>query len=359
MRVAVLSQNLGAKSTQPHITDSTVIALNPDLYVEMSQEDGRVPDGTPILVLQNYKLLTKVSLNGNQQTTQNIILNIYVKQTPPDIFNVLKTGSQEISPKPGALRLFGQKIVKLAHTGLGYSKGMVYAKINTPLRPILFVNMHLPMDKEELATLGLKYRQASFFNLLVKLKSHGLLDDKPLLFVGGDLNFRMDMSGHNQLNTIMKSNDHEVTKLLYGLQELELPEGQPRGITCKFSEKQNNSECRSRKIPENPTNIPEFLKTIQKNCGDPLRTPSRCDRFLVSKDVELLNVLLNTSKYILKESDHNAIMCCFEFLELPMSPRPVKSGGRTYKIKNNKDNKKIKNKRSIRNARLRNKSKVA
>jgi hypothetical protein len=84
MRIGVLSQNLGEKSTQPYIADNTVIALDPDLYVEMTQEDGRVPDGTPILnqesVLQNYKLLNTVSLNGNQQTKQNIALNIYVKK---------------------------------------------------------------------------------------------------------------------------------------------------------------------------------------------------------------------------------------------------------------------------------------
>jgi endonuclease/exonuclease/phosphatase family metal-dependent hydrolase len=262
------------------------------------------------------------------------------------MFNVINAGHQEISPKPGALRLFGQKMVKLAHTGFGYSKGMVYAKINTPNRPILFVNMHLPMDGKNLATLGLKYRQASFLNLLVKLKSSGLLEDKPLIFVAGDLNFRMDPSGKNQLNTILKSNDQEVTKLLYGLKELASPSGEPRGITCKFSE-EHNPECLSRKIPENPNNIPKFLETIQADCGVPLRTPSRCDRFLVSKDVAPLTILLNTSKYIF-ESDHNAIMCCFEFLE-----RPSKKGGRTYKLKKNK------NKRTIKDARLRNKSKVA
>jgi len=208
--------------------------------------------------------------------------------------------------------------------------------------------MHLPMDGKNLATLGLKYRQASFLNLLVKLKSNGLLEDNPLLFVGGDLNFRMDTSGINQLNTIMKSTNHEVKKLLYGLKELASPGGEPRGITCKFTEI-HNPECRSRKIPKNPSNIPKFLETVQANCGVPLRTPSRCDRFLVSKDVAPLTILLNTSKYIHK-SDHNAIMCCFDFLEHPST-----KGGRTYKIKKYKN----KNRRTIKDARLHNKSKGA
>jgi hypothetical protein len=352
VRVGVLSQNLGEIRTQPNINDNTVIALNPDLYVEMTQEDGRIPDGSPIInkamILSKYQLLEHVSLNGNQQTHQNIALNLYIRNDAPKAaYTISNKGTGVIAPKGSSIRLFAQEIAKTLHTGYGYSKGMVYAKINTPKRPILFVNMHLPMKatvvdgKLKNATLGLEFRKVSFFNLLVKLKSDGLLEDKPLLFVGGDLNFRMDLSGINQLNTIIKNEP----RLLYGLQELGSPNGEPRGITCKFDTEKHNSECRSRKLPKNQANIPQFLTTIQKNCGEPLRTPSRCDRFLVSSDIEPLEVLLNTSKYILLESDHNAIMCCFQFLDKQTT---VKTGGRTLKIK-----------RKSRNASLRNKSKVA
>jgi hypothetical protein len=355
VRVGVLSQNMGELKIQPNINDNTVITLNPDIYVEMTQEDGRIPDGSPIInkstILSTYRLLDSVSLNGKQQTHQNVALNMYIKNDAPMAeFKIINKGTGVIAPKGSSLRLFAQEIAKTLHTGYGYSKGMVYAKITTPNRPILFVNMHLPMKatvvdgKLKNATLGLEFRKVSFFNLLVKLKSDGLLEDRPLLFVGGDLNFRMDLSGINQLNTIIKNEP----RLLYGLKELESPNGESAGITCKFATEKHDYECRSRKLPKNQTNMPQFLETIQKNCGEPLRTPSRCDRFLVSSDVEQIEVLLNTSKYLLLESDHNAIMCCFQMLD--KSPNLVKTGGRgrTFKIKN-----------KTRNARLRNKSRVA
>jgi hypothetical protein len=144
----------------------------------------------------------------------------------------------------------------------------------------------------------------------------------------------------------MQSTNVEETKLLYGLKELKAQSG-TMGITCKFKTQDYN--CRSRKLPKNPNNIPKFLETIQANCGDESRTPSRCDRFLVSKDITPITILLNTSKYLPLESDHNAIMCCFEFLERRPSPSPIKTIiGRTYK-----------NRRTNKDASLRNKSKVA
>jgi len=325
--------------TQPNIDDNTVIALNPDVYVEMTQEDGRIPDGRPVInakpLLQRYQLLNHVSLNGRQQTKQNIAMNIYVRNTSPvDAFTIEATGRQVIAPKGSSLRLFAQSAAKTLHTGFGFSKGMVYVKITTPNRPILFVNMHIPMKATMVdghlknATLGLAFRKESFFNLLIKLKSDGLLEDRPLLFVGGDLNFRMDLSGEDQLSKIIR----DEPRFLYGLQELESPLGEQRGITCKFTRR--NRLCRSRKLPNNNNKVPDFLQNIQANCGDPARTPSRCDRFLVSSGIAPLQVLLNTTKYLLLESDHNAIMCCFQLLE-PV-PKSVTVGGRTYKIKRRK-----------------------
>ena len=332
MRIGVLSQNMAELTTQPDLDDITIFALNPDIYVEMTQEDGRIPDGRPIVneetLAQRYRLLSHVSLNGQQQTKQNVAMNIYVNTTSPiDAFPVATTGSEVIAPKGSSLRLFAQGVAKRLGTGFGFSKGMVYVKIHTPKGPVLFVNMHLPMKatmvdgKLKNATLGLAFRKESFFNLLVKLKSGGLFDDSPLLFVGGDLNFRMDLSGRNQLNNIIKNEP----RLLYGLKELAFPLGEQKGITCKFTKR--NTLCRSRKLPKNTDNVPEFLAAVQANCGDPARTPSRCDRFLVSHDIAPLEILLNTTKYILTGSDHNAIMCCFEFLDRPRRAR----GGRTLK----------------------------
>lgn len=332
MRIGVLSQNMAETRVQPSIDDATVIGLTPDIYVEMTQEDGRVPDGTPVLhadrLARQYQLLNHVSLNGKQRTRQNVAMSLYVR-TSTHTFRIVDSGSQAIAPKGSSLRLFAQSVAKTLHTGLGYSKGMVYMKITADQQPILFVNMHLPMKAKMVdgrlkdPTLGLEFRRESFFTLLRRLESLGLLRDRPLLFVGGDLNFRMDLSGEDQLTRILRDD----SRLLYGLQELPTPQGD-KGITCKFTRR--NAQCRSRKLPNRQSEIHDFLESVQSDCGDPARTPSRCDRFLVSVPMQLqVQVLLNTSRYLLPDSDHNAVMSCIEFSPAQRATR----GGRTNKTR--------------------------
>ena len=317
MRIGVISQNVDELKLIPPITDASILSLKPDLYIEMTQEDGRTIDGNPLVeenLLQDYQHLTTVSLNGLQQTQQNIQMNIYIKQGKQ--YSVITQGHAKISPSETSALLNLQKIAKAFHTGYGYSKGMVYAKIKTPTKSLLFINMHLPVKTAashgvlENSTLGLSFRRASFFKLLEKLSINGVLEDSPEIFVGGDLNFRMDKSGRNQLNDILGKYN--------SLKELWQAPGEKR-ITCKFTRK-NNSECRLRKIPNK--NVPEFLNNIQEDCGNAMRTPSRCDRFLVNKSAPIL-VHLNTVKNLIKSSDHNTILCCYDLaLKPPLNLKP-------------------------------------
>jgi len=328
MRIGVISQNLAEAVYTPDIYESSIINLAPDLYIEMTQEDGRVPCTSSIIssdLLINYNHLECVSLNGGQKTQQNIMINVFIKN---GIKNpVLAKGSAVIAPKGSSFRLGLQTMAKALHTGYGYSKGMVYVKIQTNKRPILFINMHLPVKTKVVkgvlknATLGLEFRRASFLELLNKLDKDGLLIDNPVIFVSGDLNFRMDKTGRNQLNSILR----DESSLFYNLKELTQPEGEKR-ITCKFVT--TNKTCRMRKLPLN--NKEPFLEDMQSECGNSMRVPSRCDRFLISKGLPV-NVLLNTVKYLVENSDHNAILCCFDLLE-----KPPLMNRRTNKLRSNK-----------------------
>jgi hypothetical protein len=313
MRIGVLSYNVAELAESPHLADPGVLALNPDIYVEMTQEDYRKPDGTPLLdstILESngYNNIVSVSLNGTR-TTKNLILNLYAK-TDAGI-TIVDKGVKAVSPKEEhkSLSLAAQLVAKKLHTGFGFTKGVVYIKIMAK-RPILFMNMHLPVDTTEKdgklvnASMGLEYRKTVFLKLLDKLVRRGVLDDNTILFVGGDLNFRMDFRGMNQLNQFLASD----AVSLHRLRELPFPNN-TKHLTCKFNGRNRN--CRTQKMPQK--NVGAFLNNVQKTCGNPKRTPSRCDRFLISTAPgDKVKVLLHTVKYLLPESDHNGLLTCFD-----------------------------------------------
>jgi hypothetical protein len=316
MRIGVISQNLSELSVQANLNETSIISLSPDIYVEMTQEDGRMPSDEPLInknLLNRYDHLITASLNGNQQTKQNIQTNIYVKQQ--SVYEVIASGKMIIAPKESQLRLGLQTIAKAIHTGFGYSKGMVYVKIKTQKRSFLFVNMHLPVKTKTVngvlknATLGLEFRKSSLFSLLNKLERDGLLKDDPAILVSGDLNFRMDKYGRDQLTNIIAKEPNRILNLV----EMWQPDSEKR-ITCKFAKK--NTACRLRKMPpQNEKNtVKNFLKDIQENCGNSMRVPSRCDRFLISRNPQI-NIKLNVTKYLVLESDHNAILSCYDIVE--------------------------------------------
>ena len=318
MRIGVFSYNVAELAESPHLADPGIIALNPDIYIEMTQEDHRKPDGTPLLdsaILESngYTSISSISLNG-ERTTKNLIMNLYAKSDSG--VTILDKGVKAVSPTEAhkSLSLAAQLVGKKLHSGFGFTKGVVYIKIMAE-RPILFMNMHLPVDTTEKdgklvnASMGLEYRKTVLMKLLNKLEQRGVLDENTILFIGGDLNFRMDFKGMNQLNQFLASN----ASSLHRLRELPSPNNSKQ-LTCKFNG--HNKNCRTRKMPKN--NVGAFLNNIQKTCGNPKRVPSRCDRFLISSSpVDKIKVLLHTVKYLLPESDHNGLLTCFDITQRP------------------------------------------
>jgi hypothetical protein len=142
--------------------------------------------------------------------------------------------------------LASQLLAKKLGTGYGYTKGMVYVKVSfkdSYEKPILFVNMHLPMEGS-LNNLGLEYRKSVLSDLLTNLIDSGELQGDTRLFIGGDLNFRMNRNGVNQLNTILVDKS-ELSN--YFVRELPFSNGEKK-LTCKFTT--NNANCRTRKMPK-------------------------------------------------------------------------------------------------------------
>lgn len=314
LRIGALSYNIEKASESPQLQYSKIMDLSPDIYVEMTQEDNRnTTNNEPIIDSKyinadEYILVHSISLNKTKKE-QNLKLKVFAKIHISNKI-VVSSGKKAVSPKGkhASLILASQLLAKKLGTGYGYTKGMVYIKVNftdSSENPILFVNMHLPMDGS-LNDLGLEYRKSVFSDLLNNLIHAGEFQPETRLLIGGDLNFRMNRNGVNQLNTIL-SNTNELPN--YYIKELPFPDGVKK-LTCKFTT--NNANCRTRKIPKNG-NLKAFLNNVQKTCGNSRRVPSRCDRFLVTKEPHTkVNVLLQEAVFLIPESDHNGLVACFD-----------------------------------------------
>jgi hypothetical protein len=300
MRIAVLSQNCAGLNAD--ISFDKLLSGDPEVYIEMTQEDARPVNGQTLLQsegLGEYRILTTVALNTGA-STQNLIMTCLTK-APIDYVS----GSIPISPSGNKIALYAQG---LAHSvsRIGYSKGAVYIKLLGP-RPILFINMHLPMSGAKdfftgalkNSTLGLAYRTAALHELLAGVRD--LVDARTTVFIGGDLNFRMDADGTDQLDTLLATGD-----LPYGLQEVV---GPTKTVSCKFTRR--SRACRTRRLPR--TGLRKFLAQVQTECGDKGRVPSRCDRFLVG-GAGILSVRFIGSEVFMPDSDHNGIYTCFDLL---------------------------------------------
>jgi hypothetical protein len=296
MRYAVISQNCDGLKTGPDLTFDKILSLNPDVYVEMTQEDGRPVDSDSLLdneLLRDYKVLTTVALNS-EGSSQNLIMTCWVKDDR-DVFYI--TGTNAVSPSGSKIALMAQSAVK------GYSKGAVYVKLMLD-KPILFINMHLPVKtgvglftrKLKNNTMGLKYRHRVLLDLLRGLAY--LVDRHTTVFVGGDLNFRMDADGTDQLTRILATEG-----LPYGLQDLDA-----NYLTCKFTKP--NRPCRTRRAGRPSA---AYLANVQKNCGANDRVPSRCDRFLIGSPWSI-KIQFQDTEVFLPDSDHNGIYTCFDLL---------------------------------------------
>lgn len=352
LTIAILSQNDVRES--PSIIIDDFKNRQPDIYAEFTQEDRRSPNDPSIIAadfLQNMQTPIISSLNANA-TKQNIITKLFVKNglviqkeehgsipvlaaqaNYVTINGLSNTENDNKSPKSvfkgikdtfKVTKAFTKNaIVSVAQTTniASKSKGSAYIKIIINNLPFLFVNLHLPIDTSDKDTLGLKYRKDSMIKILSELKTKNLYDKNTIIIVGGDLNFRIFPNPANP-----ELYEDQLTKILENSNELPIPlkeitsdlENSNEIFTCKFQKEadyRNNEKlehCREQPIPDTMADI----KTVQSNCGDKKRIPSRCDRFLLTKPDNIkINVLLNKSHYIKEiDSDHNAIYSILEIL---------------------------------------------
>ena len=307
--INVLSLNVNGLEHSP-IEDSIdkVPFDNPDLYVEFTQEDDRPINTTLLIDIDNndYKKIGTYSLN-HHKTAQNIITNVYARKNIEVSVNThgaipikYKKGKQLVHTLQTALSyLPGQK--------LGFTKGGVYVKLTVDNKKIFLLNLHLPVDTKK-ENMGYDYRKEQLIKIINKISDH--IDEDTMLFVSGDLNFRMNRNGVNQLTELLKGKD-------LMLKELNIPAGDKKTFTCKFKNNSStnynyNSKCRLTEINnEGSNNFKNISKNVQDTCGDPKRIPSRCDRFLIHSPY-VINVSKYKSMVLLDSSDHNAIYTSFK-----------------------------------------------
>ena len=298
----------------PRKIDFITKSYDPDIHVEMTQEDarssayGKAYDNESILDKSqfpalDYQIVGKESLN-QMTTKQNAVLRVWSKRDQPS--EILARGRIQLSSKgkDSLKNKFLTGLQKgLGATGLGFgigiTKGAVYLKIKYQDSVYLFINMHLQMNKNQ-EGLGFAIRKKGFLGILKQLEKLNLIDDTTSVFIGGDLNFRMDMQGKNQLNTIMPE--------IPFLKELPIDPAEKK-FTCKFKEG-TDSACRTEQSPDT-SDAGLYRAGIQRRwdgCMEPLRIPSRCDRFLYRlPSTKMVSIPYYKVLNLLAESDHNAI----------------------------------------------------
>jgi hypothetical protein len=306
----MITLNLASQSNPQPITDSTIIDCKPDYIVEMTQEDYRPIDPLSLFDEQRMSLYSRVAvlgLNKKKATEQNVAIRVFQRNGSLAQYRVVMMGYKILKPKGKSnLGYFVQKVAStLRLPKYGYSKGMVWVKLGFKESSVLFANMHLPMKKKT-ANLGLALREKAFALLLTELQKY--IDDTTTLIIGGDLNFRMDYAGVNQLTKLLN------TKYT-NLKELPFPDPSQRRYTCKFKPlSEANESCEMKRltaVPSNATTAEQVAKNLQKECAVENRIPSRCDRFLYkAASGKTVDVSYQKALPLSEESDHNALLAC-------------------------------------------------
>jgi len=313
VKISLLSLNLASMTKIPREIDFVSKSYDPDIHVEMTQEDARIStygtayDNESILDKSkfpavDYSIVGKESLN-QMTTKQNAVLRIWSKRGAP--VELLARGRIQLSSK-GKNSLKNKFLTGVQKglgatgiLGVGITKGAVYLKIKYQDSVFLFINMHLQMNKHQ-EGLGLAIRKKGFLDILKQIEKLKLIDDTTSVFVGGDLNFRMDMQGKNQLNSLMPE--------IPFLKELPIDPAEKK-FTCKFKEG-TDTPCRTEPSPDT-SDAGMYKAGIQRRwdgCMEPLRIPSRCDRFLYRlPSTKILTIPYYKVLNLLAESDHNAI----------------------------------------------------
>lgn len=311
----MITLNLASQSNPEPITDTTIVDCKPDFLVEMTQEDYRPVVPISLFddsIMKDYNRVLVIGLNKKKQTEQNVVLRIFHRSASNVNHIGIEGGSKILKPKGKSnVGYFFQKVAStLRLPKYGFSKGMVWGKIKFRESSLLFANMHLPMKKKS-ANLGLALREKAMALLLTDLQKH--MEPRTTLIVGGDLNFRMDYQGVNQLTNLLQ-------KKFTMLRELPFPDPSQRRYTCKFKPlTEVNSSCEMKRLTAVPTNsetAERIAKNLQSECAEKNRIPSRCDRFLYKEAVGK-SITVNYQKVLplSPESDHNALVACIVLKE--------------------------------------------
>jgi endonuclease/exonuclease/phosphatase family metal-dependent hydrolase len=310
--LGIISQNVAGNSmcgndssnVEP-ICDKYKPHMSHDILVICRQEvnDKNNTD----IVSKSYLTINRLSLASdvalNPSSSKNLKMAVYTKDTD---YNVQK-GIIPIDAMPGIAGSLGS-------TFIGYTKGAVWVKLTKNGKSFLFVNVHAPMNSGNKGLSGLEYRTKSFKSILTKIAPY--VDANTYLFVIGDLNYRMDIVGKDQLDDLLATGTLPVS-----LTDISPPSGQQ--YTCKFNPS-GSIPCRHQII--RPGTAPSDL-----SCFDPKRSPSRCDRILVG-DTNLEMIKYETFT-MGKHFDHNGIYAVFN---LPNTTNASRSGPATRKKRYNR-----------------------
>jgi endonuclease/exonuclease/phosphatase family metal-dependent hydrolase len=316
VKIAILSQN---SVSDVNTTPLTIPDIgNPDIYIEMTQEDKRKLPVMSENFLTNYtnvhneNLLKLTNWSGYNVKIKVFRSNEYTPNN--DMFKIIAHGSISVKNKPG----FFSRINPLV------TKGAVYVKLQIDNNdPIVFVNAHLPMLKERDAngevtdSLGNDFRTQTFLNILEKLSEDNIINNNTTLFFGGDLNFRITRDGSDQLTNLLKDRSNQL-----GIKELDFVNKEHKRFTCKFQNFTSANSCRNSSVPDNvdsgeKLNNEDFeaMRSIQNDCGVPDRLPSRCDRFLVKPGLNSsITTIIHKGEFFPEiQSDHNTLYAVINY----------------------------------------------
>lgn len=289
MHISIFSQNLANKTViSPTLNEVNVNAygnaygnmnayaninsyegINKGIYVEFTQENA-LKSYTSLLSKRQAYITEQLNLNTS---SFNVITNVFCD---PSLIKSFESGHIHLNSGSGnsLYTFFTQAASAIRKNMFDQSnKGVVWIKLVLDSFSLLLVNMHLPIDTSR-SDYGNEYRTKCFKESLESLSHH--IDDSTLVIIGGDLNFRV--VGKDQLTTLLETYTLKDTPLY------DLTGSEP---TCKFTTK-----CSS--------NV---------RCFDTKRTPSRCDRMLANKplDVRSKTIVLDPTL------DHNGIFVEFEY----------------------------------------------
>jgi hypothetical protein len=311
--VAILTQN-GIKNNKRNKLEDIVVT-EPDIYVEFTQEDKRYFKNNPIIENEFIEKYTKIAENQSARPTTftfgyNIVSKIFLNKSTftNNIIDEIKKSIEYFviyMDREGNI---------LQHIPATSTKAAVCIKLNINNIQLLFINLHLPMLKKK-EGLGVAERTKALKDLIEYLQDEYIAEPDTNMIIGGDLNFRMDEHGNDQLTYLIENTEIKEMK------------NDQNMFTCKFTNKLNNNnydnlkQCRESDFTEGDFN--EIQSEVQDSCGVHNRLPSKCDRFLIVEGygtsitpIEYKAIYLENLK-----SDHNAVYSIFT-IENNQSPRP-------------------------------------